>query len=248
MLMSWAASGRRTRSRRPARGRPRRRAEDRHGRQGEVIRGVLDDNGDDLVGQRGRACGPSSSSGCRGGGRRRTSSGEPRTAWARPRRWRGAEAGAAVQGLRGRRRSCPVWQTTSATIGWPWRCSGTTANGGRQAQVCHDADLVGSLLEESRRNRSTSGASSMGHAIMPATIVGPSGWSANSKLVTMPKLPPPPRSPQNRSAFSSCAGHHELAVGGDHVTRPQVVDRQAELAHEMTDASHRGSGRRRRCG
>ena len=36
----------------------------------------------------------------------------------------------------------------------------------------------------------------------PLSTFGPTGWSWNSKLVTMPKFPPPPRSPQKRSAFS----------------------------------------------
>jgi hypothetical protein len=36
----------------------------------------------------------------------------------------------------------------------------------------------------------------------PAIICGPIGCSAYSKLVTTPKLPPPPRSAQKRSAFS----------------------------------------------
>src|SRR6185312_6722307 len=32
--------------------------------------------------------------------------------------------------------------------------------------------------------------------------VGPIGWSLNSKVVTTPKFPPPPRIAQNRSLFS----------------------------------------------
>src|SRR6266545_961137 len=39
---------------------------------------------------------------------------------------------------------------------------------------------------------------------MPAATgtTGPSGWAVNSNVVTTPKLPPPPRSAQNRSGFS----------------------------------------------
>src|SRR5262245_29897468 len=36
------------------------------------------------------------------------------------------------------------------------------------------------------------------------------------------------------------ARHHELAVGGDHVARAQVVDRQPELAHQVADAATQG--------
>ena len=56
---------------------------------------------------------------------------------------------------------------------------------------------------KSRRNASTVGASSAGHATSPARMVGPSGCSSNVKSVTTPKLPPPPRRPQNRSGFSA---------------------------------------------
>ena len=53
----------------------------------------------------------------------------------------------------------------------------------------------------------------------------------------MPKLPPPPRSPQNRSAFSVLAGGQEAAVGGDDVGREQVVAGQAVLALQPADAA-----------
>ena len=49
--------------------------------------------------------------------------------------------------------------------------------------------------------------------------VGPTGWRANSKLVTTPKLPPPPRSAQNRSSFS-------VALAG--TTRPSAVTTSAD--------------------
>src|SRR5215210_7829874 len=38
--------------------------------------------------------------------------------------------------------------------------------------------------------------------IGPANTVGPTGLSRNSNSVTIPKFPPPPRTPQKRSAFS----------------------------------------------
>src|SRR5919204_671168 len=54
---------------------------------------------------------------------------------------------------------------------------------------------------------------------MPPVIVGPTACSRYSNAVTTPKLPPPPRSPQNRSLFSSA-----LAVS----TRPSAVTTCAE--------------------
>ena len=53
----------------------------------------------------------------------------------------------------------------------------------------------------------------------------------------MPKLPPPPRSPQKRSGFSSCARAQQLAVDGDDVGGHQVVDGRAVAAHQPADAA-----------
>ena len=48
----------------------------------------------------------------------------------------------------------------------------------------------------------------------PAFTIGPTGCSWNSNSVTTPKLPPPPRSAQCRSAFSVGRRVHDAAVGG----------------------------------
>ena len=53
----------------------------------------------------------------------------------------------------------------------------------------------------------------------------------------MPKFPPPPRTPQNRSGLSLLARGHELAVGRDEIDGEQVVDRRAVLAHQPADAA-----------
>ena len=50
--------------------------------------------------------------------------------------------------------------------------------------------------------------------------------------MTTPKLPPPPRSAQNRSGCSLGAGGEHLAVGGDDLGGEQVVDRHAVAAHQ----------------
>ena len=49
----------------------------------------------------------------------------------------------------------------------------------------------------------TSGPRSSGKSIGPASTVGPIGCARNRNDVTTPKLPPPPRRPQNRSGWSS---------------------------------------------
>src|ERR671925_598191 len=55
-------------------------------------------------------------------------------------------------------------------------------------------------------------ASSAAQKTGPASTVGPTGCSANRKEVTTPKLPPPPRSAQNRPGCSSAAARGQ-AVG-----------------------------------
>ena len=67
--------------------------------------------------------------------------------------------------------------------------------------------------------------------------IGPTGCAWNSNEVTTPKLLPAPRTAQKRSSFSVALARAELAVGGDDVDREQVVDRQAVLAAQMTDAA-----------
>ena len=49
--------------------------------------------------------------------------------------------------------------------------------------------------------RMTVGAASIGHSVGPASTSATS-WSENENDMTTPKLPPPPRSAQNRSGCS----------------------------------------------
>ena len=81
------------------------------------------------------------------------------------------------------------------------------------------------------------------------------GWSRNSNSVTTPKLPPPPRRPQNRSGCSVALARTDPAIRRDDRVRLDVVARQAELAgkpaHPATerqpaDARVRDVARRRR--
>ena len=59
----------------------------------------------------------------------------------------------------------------------------------------------GASRMKSRQNFSSSGARSIGHSIGPPKTVS-TGCKRYSNDVTTPKLPPPPRTAQNRSAFS----------------------------------------------
>jgi hypothetical protein len=55
----------------------------------------------------------------------------------------------------------------------------------------------------SRMARSASRPRSASQNRNPNWIIGPTSWSRYSNSVTTPKFPPPPRTAQNRSAFSS---------------------------------------------
>ncbi len=69
----------------------------------------------------------------------------------------------------------------------------------------------------------------------------PTGCSRNMNDVTTPKLPPPPRSAQNRSGCSSALAVTKRAVGEHHVGREQVVDRQPVPAGQIADPAAQGS-------
>src|SRR5580704_3857297 len=60
----------------------------------------------------------------------------------------------------------------------------------------------GACVMNSRYHFITSAASSKFQSIGPAQTVL-TGWASNKNEVTIPKFPPPPRTAQNRSAFSS---------------------------------------------
>jgi len=86
------------------------------------------------------------------------------------------------------------------------------------------------------RSAAPRGASSRGCTIRPESTSGPTGCSRNSNDVTMPKLPPPPRMPQNRSGCSEAVaggGRHR----GDDVRGHQVVDRESQAPAEPAESS-----------
>ena len=72
---------------------------------------------------------------------------------------------------------------------------------------------------------------------MPPSTIGPRSCSWRWNAVTIPKLPPPPRRPQNSSG-SRCRDAIDLApVGGDDLGLDQVVAHEAELALEPPAAA-----------
>ena len=86
------------------------------------------------------------------------------------------------------------------------RPSISAGNGGSDGATQNANDVItssGAAARNSRARSATSCARSAGYATNPCVIVGPSSCSRNSNDVTMPKLGPAPRIPQNRSAFSS---------------------------------------------
>ena len=86
--------------------------------------------------------------------------------------------------------------------GWPCSSAGTNGSGGAVMTAQPVDTSSGAASAQSRQRRRTSGARSIGNTVSPACTIGPSGCRRNSNSVTMPKLPPPPRMPQNRSACS----------------------------------------------
>ena len=82
----------------------------------------------------------------------------------------------------------------------------------------------------------------LGAAARPARTSGrrspcSTSWRRNSNAVTTPKLPPPPRSAQNRSGCSSLLACTSSPLASTTSARQQVVDRQAVLAGQVAEAA-----------
>ena len=69
-------------------------------------------------------------------------------------------------------------------------------------------------------------------AIGPAKTIF-TGCNWKRKLVTTPKLPPPPRSAQKQIGVLLLAGGDEAAVGQHDIGLEQIVDGQAVLARQV---------------
>ena len=80
---------------------------------------------------------------------------------------------------------------------------GRRARAARSAPPIAGVHLAREPRFRSRANRIASTPWSMPQKNIPNWIIGPTGWQRNSNSVTTPKLPPPPRSAQNRSGCSS---------------------------------------------
>ena len=63
------------------------------------------------------------------------------------------------------------------------------------------------------------------------------GCRSYSNAVAMPKLPPPPRRPQNSSGSRLGVDAPSLAVGGDELDGAQVVDGEPVAAHQVPEAA-----------
>ncbi len=87
--------------------------------------------------------------------------------------------------------------------GWPRTGSGTNSSGGAQMKAKPLPTSSGASSMKSRQNRMRGAPISAGYISRPPKTIGPTGWSRKWKAVTTPKLPPPPRTAQNRSGFSS---------------------------------------------
>ena len=88
----------------------------------------------------------------------------------------------------------------------------------------------------SRQARSTAGTSDVSKCTWPPTSPSP-GTAWNTKRVTTPKLPPPPRSAQNTSGWCVGVDREHLARRGDELDLAERIDGEALLAHEPADAA-----------
>ena len=119
----------------------------------------------------------------------------------------------------------------------PCHSAGRKGSGGALRITAQIVSSSGASLASRRNSGRSFSASSSGCTMSPDRTCGPSGWSLNSKEVTTPKLPPPPRNAQKRSGCSVSLARTQLAVGRDDVGRDEIVDRQSELAGGPAEAA-----------
>jgi len=97
----------------------------------------------------------------------------------------------------------PTYRAAMASTRLSCSSGGTNGSGGAVISTHAIDSSSGAASAQSRHPRSASGAGSIGNIISPASTIGPSRCRRNSNSVTIPKFPPPPRTPQNRSGCSS---------------------------------------------
>ena len=146
---------------------------------------------------------PSSSCGCPAGCRARGAAAPRRTASVRGGRSRAGRTRGPARGTARLRRGRPPSTTTMPTAGWPRAGSGTNSSGGAVMKARPLPKSSGASATRSRYIRATSPPMKPGHASNPPSSSGPISCRRRWNAVTMPKLPPPPRRPQNSSGFSS---------------------------------------------
>ena len=95
---------------------------------------------------------------------------------------------------------------------------------------------LGASSDAASHDRSASRPRAGSRSTSATSACVPTSCSLRSNRVTTPKLPPPPRSPQNRSGFSSARRADELAVRRHHLVPERVVAGQPELPTEPPDA------------
>ena len=133
--------------------------------------------------------------------------------------------------------SPPVWhQTTPHTLRmWISRRERGAGRHGREGEEAvelargggEELAVRGEHLRAAARPARTSGRRS------PCST----SWRRNSNAVTTPKLPPPPRSAQNRSGCSSLLAWTSSPLASTTSAPTQVVDRQAVLAGQVAESA-----------
>ena len=98
----------------------------------------------------------------------------------------------------------PAYTPAVTMNGVSWIPVGVCSLGGRVVITASPVTSSGAPAMKSRYRRSTRGASAIGWNAAAKATVGPTSYRRKVNDVTTPKLPPPPRMVQNRSALKRC--------------------------------------------
>ena len=118
--------------------------------------------------------------------------------------------------------------------------AGTNGAGGATTQAIPGLTVRPSPSATSRAARSACAARSCSTNSIANCTIGPTSWSRNSNSVTTPKLPPPPRSAQNRSGCSVALARTRRPSASTTSRRFEVVDREPVQPAEPAPSTAEG--------
>ena len=125
-------------------------------------------------------------------------------------------------------------------MGLPCSSAGITGRGGARRRLPMSPTSSGASAMKSRRKREDEGRLLHRPHHHARQHRRPEGLELEREVGDDAEVAAAAPQPPEQVGVLVLVGHHELAVGGDHVAGAEGVDGEAELAHEVADAAAQG--------